>query len=345
METILVVPDRAADFCKEFFPDLKCEWIPWNFGHNEITQSRFTEVVANSRITAVEITRIFDRFAPHLVIGLPGFYTSFVCRAFGLPHIAVLHGAWLVHEYDLPDLSKTERLVIDKCYRLYEIVDVFAKIVTHAFGQKHRRYRDWLDKEQIWVAQDFPIEYKQKRPQIGFLSGEFGPVTLPNLPESCISITLGTGNAEIRTDVILALSLSKHPLVVIAKEEPKNGGRILWAPLVQATSLARISRVAISHAGISTMAIFAKHGVPQVFLPHDIDQAVNALLASRSGFGSTIDLEHWHKQSPISRLTPPYESAQIVHLITSEIGRALPFRPKLNATNPIPLIEGLIPGH
>jgi hypothetical protein len=51
-----------------------------------------------------------------------------------------------------------------------------------------------------------------------------------------------------------------------------------------------ISRVAITHGGIGTIPVFANAGVQQIFVPHDLDQAINSILASRSGAGKTISL-------------------------------------------------------
>lgn len=329
-ETLLVIPERAREFCDAFFPGLKCKWIPWNFGHTEMSQSRFTEIVKGSNTTAAEITRIFDDFNPALVIGLPGFYTSLLCRLLGVPHVAVLHGSWIAPEYDLQDLNKDEKLVLDKCGRLFEIVDVIAKVVSHAAGYRYGGYRDWLEKEIIWIGQDFDISYKTKRPKVGFLSTSFGPTFLEETPNKYLSVCFGTAIRGVPRELLLAMSGNPEPLLVVSESEPETVTRLRWTRYLQSACLAKISLLTISHAGVSSVGEFAASGVPQVFFPHDIDQAVISMLASRSGLGSSIDLGYWRKRTPFGRVFPRFDPAELHRLIRRERTKRVATRPRLN---------------
>jgi UDP-N-acetylglucosamine:LPS N-acetylglucosamine transferase len=328
-DTLLIIPDKAKEFIDCFFPGSACKWVPWNFGHSEITQLRLTEAVSNSKITASEITNILNEFVPDFVIGLPGFYTSILCRMIGVPHVSVLHGAWLAPNYELADLQKAEKIVIDKSLRAFEVLDIVTKIIVHALGARYTDYRTWLQEEMIWEAQGFSVETKGTRLRIGFLSADFG-VLDSSVPANCLSVTVGTGIKEVKDELILALSREKEQVVVVAESRPSLTGKVIWKAAVPCSELAKRSCLGISHGGVSTVGAYAAAGVPQLLLPHDLDQSVTSILATRSGYGKVIDLKFWRERTPFGRFAPSVQATELQRLIAQCKKQAAPNRVKLN---------------
>src|SRR5262249_37342634 len=151
-------------------------------------------------------------------------------------------------------------------------------------------------------AQDFVVEYKNKRPVIGFLHTDFGPAAIKDLPARCMSISLGTAIEDSKEAILDALANEELPRLVVGGAKIDQRPAIYWRNAIAGTSLAKISTVAVCHGGIGTIPVFVKAGVPQVFMPYDIDQAINAVLAHRSGFGIPIDLKYWSRRTPFGRI-------------------------------------------
>ena len=310
-ETTLIVPKKSRAFVETFFPEIACEWITWPFGHNDVLDQavKLSTFVEQLKLTTLELEKLFHQSAPNLVIGIPGVESSALCRVLGVPHISVLHGPWLVPEYILDEPTPSESAVVVCWERSIEITQVAAKVVSHAlgamYGKMYRPYRTWLESEVVWVAQDFNVEYKNKRPVIGFLQADYGPTDTSGLPNNCLTITLGSA-IDGDKKILGTFSHTDMSRLIISNSLIAEQPKVHWRPALSGASIASLSSVAINHGGIGTTAVFATAGVPQVFVPHDIDQAVNAFLAQRSGFGvSTATSQWWRKRTPFGRICPP----------------------------------------
>ena len=334
-DSLLIVPERARVFMQEFFPDISCKWVNWGFEHSNMLVVART--IRQIRIVGRDLEETFNLFTPNLIIGIPGFESSSICRTFGVPHVSVLHGPWLIPEYVLAPVDEEERAVLDAWERAIKLTDFGLKAVASVLGKKYRSYPDWLEKENVWVAQDFNVEYKNSRPKVGFLHADFGPLADGELPTDCLTVCLGTAIESDKMRLLNALSEENMPRLAVGGSEVHEVG-IYWRPTLAATSMANISRVALTHGGIGTLAIFAEARVPQIFLPHDLDQAVNAMLAQRSGFGTPIHLRYWKRRSPFGRKTPPFvdeELRQLVRRVANELS------PKVSAFDSIGAIQAL----
>lgn len=326
--TKLIVPSKAAKFCAQYFPSLECEWIPWNFGHNDVLDCTLSEMVSNSRESGSAIERIFHDFAPDIVIGIPGYYTSMLCRVFKVRHISILHGPWLTPEYELTSLNKGEKKVFQQCDRLYEIIEVITAIIMHALGYTSTSYREWLEKECIWVAQDFSTQLKTSRPKIGFLSQDFG--SMAALPNDCLVLTFGTAIPGIVRRVISAASKFDYPVVAVSEIKPTIKSNFIWLSATNMTDVTKRSKIVINQGGISTVGKFANALVPQIFLPYEIDAAVNSILAIRSGFGKSVNFEQWQRRTPLGRIAPQFGNNEIDRLIELTLTVHIENPPHLN---------------
>ncbi len=315
VESLLVVPEKSKTFLHTFFPNVSCRFVDWLFSHNNLFDQSLSEVVEHLRRTITDLELIFESFVPDLVVGIPGFQTSSICRALGVPHVSVLHGPWLVPEYSFTDLSDEEKAVLTSWDRSVELTDILANIISSALGAPYRGYRRWLEEEEVWVAQDFDVSYKTRRPVIGFLQTDFGPAADRELPKNCWSVCLGSAVEHATPTLLAALPKEGPPRVVVGGLPVKETEKVRWRQSLAATSLAKISSIAVTHAGIGTIPVFAGLQIPQIFVPHDLDQAINAILASRSGFGTSIDLRHWRRRSPFGRIKPPISVAQLAQRV------------------------------
>jgi hypothetical protein len=314
-EILFVVPSRAKRFIAEYFPDVQCAWVRWSFGHNDAIDHSLSETIDRSKQTLREIGNIFNAFRPQVVFGLPGFQTSFACELLGVPHVSLMHGPWLTPEYDLTDLSRSERSLISGWKRAIQVTDTLLLVMAHALGYNYRGYRHWLESHRICAAQGFSVTYRSPRPVIGFLHLEYGPATVADLPDKCISVLFGTAIREVDCDLLRAISGFGLPLVVVGARHRRPADGIFWVRSMSASRLADISAIAITHGGIGTIPTFARAGVPQIFVPHDIDQALNAVLAARSAFGEPIRLDYWRDRSPFGRVRPTVDSDDVRRLI------------------------------
>jgi UDP:flavonoid glycosyltransferase YjiC (YdhE family) len=307
-DVTLILPRSAQAFVAAHFPEISCEWIDWPYGHNDVLAPLLSEVVAQLTQTAVDLERILAAAGADLVIGIPGFHSSAICRALGIRHVSILHGPWLLPEVRLGSLDAGERAVVASWENAIEVTDTFFAIVTHAFGLRESGYRQWLERETVWAGQDFPgLELAAPRPCVGFLYADYGPRDRGELPEGCIAVTLGTALDGPQAGLLRVLSEMGLPLVIVgggggAPRRPAPD--VFRVPACAGSTLARICSLAVCHGGIGTVPVFAETGVPQLFLPHDLDQAVNAVLAVRSGYGKSIDLRFWSRRTPFGRLRP-----------------------------------------
>lgn len=314
-DSVLIVPEKSRGFVQEYFPDLSCEWVRWLFSHNDVFDMRLSEVVRQLKMTVLDLQQIFERFDPELVIGVPGFQSSSICRTLGIPHIAALHGPWLVPEYVLSDSTAGEKAVLASWERAIELTDTLTNVIAHALGQKYDGYLDWLQNERVWIAQDFAVEYKNKRPIIGFLHTDFGPAAIKDLPLKCMSISLGTAIDDDKEKILEALTNEDLPKLIVGGAEIGDRAGVYWKSAIAGESLAKISSVALCHGGIGTIPVFANARVPQVFFPYDIDQAINAVLAHRSGFGIPINLDYWRRRTPFGRIRPEINTDEVRQLV------------------------------
>jgi UDP:flavonoid glycosyltransferase YjiC (YdhE family) len=332
----LILPSSSRDFVRRYFPQIPCKWIDWHYGHNDVLVPLLSEVVTQIAKTTLDLERILSSISAEVVIGIPGFHTSAICRALGIKHISILHGPWLLPEYHLPDLNAGEKAIISSWNTATDVTGVVLKIVAQVFGYRDEGYQSWLERETVWVSQDFVgIEYVRPRPSIGFLYTDYGGSNCEDLPSRCLSVTLGTALDGLRAESLRVLSGIGLPLVLVGGTVHgtfQKSRDVYYAPALAGTSLARISCVAVSHGGIGTVPVFAEVGVPQLFLPHDLDQAVNAMLATRSGYGRAINLEYWSRRTPFGRIRPPFARAELQNLLETAL-RGEPLRgerPKVN---------------
>lgn len=320
-QTRLIVPTSASDFVHQHFPWLSCDWIDWQYGHNDVLDPLLSEVVKRMKRTATNLERILNTVSADVVIGIPGFQSSAICRAIGIRHISLLHGPWLLPEYRLPDLSIGEGAVIKSWKTSIEITDTLLKIVAQTFGVKDRGYEHWLENETVLIAQDFAgVEYTARRPCVGFLSGDYGPRDCYDLPEKALCVILGSALDGLREDLLKRLLQCSLPVVIVGGSKKRHristaDGSIYYTRTRAATVLARISTMAVCHGGIGTIPLFAEVGARQLFMPHDLDQAVNTILAVRSGYGVTIDLRYWSKRTPFGRIKPPVNKSAFNNLL------------------------------
>ena len=295
-QTVLILPSSGREFVQQYFPSISCEWIDWHYGHNDVLNPLLSELVRRMKNTAFELERILTSVSADVVIGIPGFQSSAICRAIGIKHISILHGPWLLPEYRLSDLDAGETAVVDSWKTSIEITDTILRIIAQTFDLKDEGYEHWLENETVLVGQDFNgVDLVKQRPCIGFLSSDYGTQDCENLPNNALSLILGTALDGLEGRLFRVLLSRRSPMIIIGRDvqrRRKNAPPIYYRPALAGTVLARISAMAVCHGGIGTVPVFAKAKVPQLFVPHDLDQAVNAILAVRSGYGLTIDLRY-----------------------------------------------------
>lgn len=314
-ETLLALPSKARPFVRQHFPAVRCKWINWPFGHNEAIEVGLSNAIASLKSVTRSLDQLFTKFRPDVVIGLPGFQTSVICELLQVPHVSVLHGPWLTPDYELEDLSPGEKAVMKTWKRAIQLSDTLSQIMAHAVGYTYRGYREWFERQEIYVAQSFSVPLKVKRPTIGFLSRDYGLDNSSHLPAGCISILFGSAIPDIDRSVVRAVRSLGFPIVIAGARRLWNYGDLFCVRSIPATHLARMSVAAITHGGIGTIPAFAEAEVPQLFVPHDIDQAVNSILASRSGLGKSVDLTYWSSRSPFGRARPPVDLGEVQRFI------------------------------
>jgi hypothetical protein len=314
-EILLVLPEKATDFMGRYFPRLDVVWITWPFGHNDAIEIRLSETVDRLKQITRDLDKIFTAFRPDVVVGIPGFQTSFVCGVLGIEHLSVLHGPWLTPDYDLDDLTSGERVVIQQWNRAIQITDTLSRIMAHAIGYKYKGYRDWLESDKICVAQYFGVPLKNGRVEVGFLTFDYGPKSFQGLPTNCVGISLGTAIPDIHENILRAAASNGMPTVVVGGKRRRTNGTLISVRSLPGTLLAKISSVAITHGGIGTIPVFAYAGVPQIFVPHDIDQAINSILATRCGIGRSVCLDYWKLRTPLGRIRPAIELEEMQQLL------------------------------
>lgn len=322
-DVLLAVPSKARTFLATYLSKLQCRPILWPYEHNDALVGGLSDTVSALHHTARQLEAICEQFSPDVVIGIPGFHSSFLCDYLGVPHISVLHGPWLTPEYDLADLTPGESAVFQSWERSIQISDTLVRIIAHAFEGNYRGYRDWLDRQQVLVAQEFSVTYRRSRPSAGFLSSDFGPTSIEGLPDNCLTVSFGTAVEKIAPHVLDQASRVGLPIVAVGGSPVNNYG-ITHVPAIAGSQLAEIATLAVTHGGIGTIPVFARAGVPQVFVPHEIDGAVNSILARRSEWGSVVPLNHWSDRGPFGRLSPPIADGVLTEMCQSLVNTIIP---------------------
>lgn len=163
-------------------------------------------------------------------------------------------------------------------------------------------YTDDLRSGQFTVDQ-LPSPLRLASPELEYVPARYvaygGPAEVPAwLRETPsrprIAVTLGTsatleyGGYTVQVTDLLAV-LSTMDIEVVATVDGPVPDNVRAVPYVPLDALAPTCAAAIHHGGFGTLLTFARHGVPQLTLPHDFDAPLLGRKLAAQGAGLTVD--------------------------------------------------------
>ncbi|WP_326943867.1 DUF1205 domain-containing protein [Amycolatopsis sp. NBC_01307] len=271
--------------------DLAESGADWTDGHAEAFDAMVTYAFGEFNAPILDDLVAFARsWQPDLVLWEPFTYAgAFAAAACGAAHGRVLFGTdflGVTHEWihaHVPDDRLTEWL-------------------TSTADRLGVPYTDDLRSGHFTVDQ-LPSPLRLSSPELEYVPARYvaygGPAEVPAwLRETPsrprIAVTLGTsatleyGGYTVQVTDLLA-ALSTMDVEVVATVDGPVPDNVRAVPYVPLDALAPTCAAAIHHGGFGTLLTFARHGVPQLTLPHDFDAPLLGRKLAAQGAGLTVD--------------------------------------------------------
>ncbi|GAA4542293.1 nucleotide disphospho-sugar-binding domain-containing protein [Amycolatopsis samaneae] len=265
----------------------------WTEGHAEAFDAMVTYAFGefNAPILA-DLVALARSWQPDLVLWEPFTYAGAIAAgACGAAHGRVLFGTdflGVTHEWihaHVPD-------------------DRLARWLADTAADHGVPYAEHLRNGHFTVDQ-LPAPLRLTSPEIEYVPARYvpygGPAEVPAwLRETPsrprVALTLGTsatveyGGYTVRVpDLLTALSTMDIEVVAtLAGPLPELPDNVRAVPFVPLDALAPTCSAAIHHGGFGTMLTFARHGVPQLTLPHDFDSPLLGRALAGLGAGLTV---------------------------------------------------------
>ncbi|MFG1641395.1 nucleotide disphospho-sugar-binding domain-containing protein [Amycolatopsis sp. NPDC049252] len=262
----------------------------WTDGHAEAFDAMVTYAFGEFNAPILDDVVAFARsWQPDLVLWEPFTYAgAFAAAACGAAHGRVLFGTdflGVTHEWihtHVPD----DRLT------------AWLRTTAASLGIP---YTDDLRSGHFTVDQ-LPSPLRLASPELEYVPARYvaygGPAEVPAwLRETPsrprIALTLGTsatleyGGYSVQVPDLLA-ALSTMDVEVVATVDGPVPDNVRAVPYVPLDALAPTCAAAIHHGGFGTMLTFARHGVPQLTLPHDFDAPLLGRKLAARGAGLTV---------------------------------------------------------
>jgi glycosyltransferase (activator-dependent family) len=263
----------------------------WTEGHAEAFDAMVTYAFGEFNAPILDDLVAFARsWQPDLVLWEPFTYAgAFAAAACGAAHGRVLFGTdflGVTHEWihaHVPD----DRLT------------AWLRTTAAALGVP---FEEHLRSGHFTVDQ-LPSPLRLSSPELEYVPARYvaygGPAEVPAwLRETPsrprIAVTLGTsatleyGGYTVRVTDLLA-ALSTMDVEVVATVDGPVPDNVRAVPYVPLDALAPTCAAAIHHGGFGTLLTFARHGVPQLTLPHDFDAPLLGRKLAAQGAGLTVD--------------------------------------------------------
>ncbi|UOZ07153.1 nucleotide disphospho-sugar-binding domain-containing protein [Amycolatopsis sp. WQ 127309] len=271
--------------------DLAESGADWTDGHAEAFDAMVTYAFGEFNAPILDALVAFARsWQPDLVLWEPFTYAgAFAAAACGAAHGRVLFGTdflGVTHEWihtHVPD-------------------DRLTGWLTSTAASLGVPYTDDLRSGHFTVDQ-LPSPLRLSSPELEYVPTRYvaygGPAEVPAwLRETPsrprIALTLGTsatleyGGYTVQVTDLLA-ALSTMDVEVVATVDGPVPDNVRAVPYVPLDALAPTCAAAIHHGGFGTLLTFARHGVPQLTLPHDFDAPLLGRKLAAQGAGLTID--------------------------------------------------------
>jgi UDP:flavonoid glycosyltransferase YjiC (YdhE family) len=176
--------------------------------------------------------------------------------------------------------------------------------LTGELGLPELDYGEFLRDETLFVPDPLvPIDDAPNIWRLPFISAGYGsppPLSVPQLGSTCL-VTFGSGNpCDVREVVLAARRHFPSVLFCSPRARVEHKGVINMSHL-DARQIAPHIRAVVSHSGLGTIGTFAGHGVAQLVMPTEIDQATTAIHARRHGLADVIGLEAWSARAALGR--------------------------------------------
>jgi glycosyltransferase (activator-dependent family) len=262
----------------------------WTDGHAEAFDAMVTYAFGEFNAPILDDLVAFARsWQPDLVLWEPFTYAgAFAAAACGAAHGRVLFGTDFLgatHEWihaHVPDDRLTEWL----------------RTTAAALGVP---FEEHLRSGHFTVDQ-LPSPLRLASPELEYVPARYvaygGPAEVPAwLRETPsrprVALTLGTsatleyGGYTVRVTDLLA-ALSTMDVEVVATIDGPVPDNVRAVPYVPLDALAPTCAAAVHHGGFGTMLTFARHGVPQLTLPHDFDAPLLGRKLAAQGAGLTV---------------------------------------------------------
>ncbi|WP_328450117.1 nucleotide disphospho-sugar-binding domain-containing protein [Amycolatopsis sp. NBC_00438] len=271
--------------------DLAESGSDWTDGHAEAFDAMVTYAFGEFNAPILDDLVAFARsWQPDLVLWEPFTYAgAFAAAACGAAHGRVLFGTdflGVTHEWihtHVPD-------------------DRLTGWLTSTTDRLGVSYTDDLRSGHFTVDQ-LPSPLRLSSPELEYVPARYvaygGPAEVPAwLRETParprIAVTLGTsatleyGGYTVQVTDLLA-ALSTMDVEVVATVDGPVPDNVRAVPYVPLDALAPTCAAAIHHGGFGTLLTFARHGVPQLTLPHDFDAPLLGRKLAAQGAGLTVD--------------------------------------------------------
>lgn len=308
---------RAAALNGAFHP------VSWDWSHNESDPATLSARLGARLLDSVsQMREVFERCEPDYVVGFPGFASVQLARHYRIPHAAVVHGSYLAPLIHLADATPEETAVLSLTTRVCvgPLNDAF-RLVARRLSLPILSYEEFMETERIFVAQPgLPFRRRRNTTIVGFIKASLGePLREPPAHDAdAVFVTFGTGNLcdfsrllELARDMFTRVIANTGSLSLTVGPD-----RVTTRPFISSSDIASRVRAVVSHGGIGTVGTFAEHGLPQLIVPTEPDQANTAIHTRRAGLAETLGLESFLERTTLGRRLPVFSDSDFLEALT-----------------------------
>ncbi len=308
---------QAAGLQGKFFS------VSWNWSHNACEPSAIRPDFGESLLeSARQIREILKLRKPNYVVGMPGFASAQLARRHRIPHASVIHGTHLAPLIRLTDPQPEEESVLRITTRICHgaLNDAF-RLVARRLSVPMLTYEEFVATERIFVPQPgLPFEPTANMVVIDFITASLGETLQepPSAVSDAVFITFGSGN-PCDTSRLLELARRVFPRVIANTghlRPPPDAEGITTRPFISSKDVAKRVTAVVSHGGIGTVGTFAEHGLPQLIIPTEIDQANMAVHARRAKLAASLGLKSFLERTTLGRRLPTFGDDEFVHALS-----------------------------